>query len=204
MTGRATFVKYYDDTRSLGMFLTDLENENQDIYVRAYDVTTFTLFDLEKVRLDENSPVPKFPAVGDIVTMRGNLRVRAAAAQAGEFKMLYLQYPEALLNIERPTPTPVSIVQINTNPDNFTLYQRIQIEGKIISTGDLGWAVSLNLYEMGTGAEASVMVPNLLDQFGRTLDVKVGDLVRVKGAIQYYYGTPQVWLASWDDLEVIG
>jgi len=205
MTGKATFVKYYDDMRSLGMFLTDLDNENQDIFIRAYDVTTFTLFDMEKTRLNENSPVPKFPAVGDNVTLRGNLRVRASAAQAGEFRMLYIQYPEAVLNIERQTDkTPVSIAQINANPDNFKLYQRIQIEGKIISTGDLGWAIPLNLYEMSTGAEASVMVPNILNQFGRTLTAKVGDLVRVKGAIQYYYGTPQIWLASWDDLEVIG
>jgi hypothetical protein len=48
------------------------------------------------------------------------------------------------------------------------------------------------------------MVPTLLDQFGGPLSAKVGDLVRVKGAIQYYYGTPQIWLASWDDLEVVG
>jgi RNA polymerase subunit RPABC4/transcription elongation factor Spt4 len=212
MTGKATFVKYYEDMRSLGMFITDWENnngeirenENASIFIRAYDATTFALFDAEKARLDENSPEPKFPAVGDILTLRGNLRVRASATEVGEFQMLYLQYPEGLLHIERPTATPVSMAQINSNPDNFTLYQRIQIEGKIISTGDLGWAISLNLYEMSTGSEASVMVPNLLNQFGRTLTAKVGDLIRVKGAIQYYYGTPQVWLASWDDLEVIG
>jgi hypothetical protein len=48
------------------------------------------------------------------------------------------------------------------------------------------------------------MVPILLDQFGGPLSAKVGDLVRVNGAIQYYYGTPQIWLASWDELEVVG
>lgn len=204
--GKATFVKYYDDTRFLGMFLVDMDNENADIFIRAYDAETLRLINMEKERLAENDPTPKFPAVGDIVTVRGQLRVRATGKVIGPegFRMMILQYAEGLLEIERPAATPVTIENIVSNPQNFEEYQRLQVEGKIISTRNLGWATLLTLYEMDSGAEAGLMISNTLNMFGRTLEAKIGDTVRVKGAFQLYYGTPQLWLASWDDLEVIG
>ncbi|MDI6883955.1 MAG: hypothetical protein QMD00_02275 [Hadesarchaea archaeon] len=207
--GKATFVKYYDDTRFLGMFLSDLENENADIFIRAYDAETLRLINMEKERLDKNDPTPKFPAVGDIVTIRGQLRVRATGKVIGPegFRMMILQYAEGLLDIERPTATPTTIENIVENKENFGKYQRVEVEGKIISTRDMGWATLLTLYEMQSGAELGVMVPSLLEQFGKTLEtfgIKIGDTVRVKGAFQLYYGTPQLWLASWDDLVAIG
>ncbi|MEW6592412.1 MAG: hypothetical protein AB1305_01810 [Candidatus Hadarchaeota archaeon] len=204
MTGKATFVKYYEDTRFLGMFITDLENENADVFIRAYDATTLTLLAMENQRLAENSPTPKYPAVGDIVTLRGNLRVRASGEFIGEFRMLILQYPEGVLEINRPAATTVTIKQVVDNMDNFSLYQRLQVEGKIISTSDLGWARVYNLYDMNSGAEMSLMLSNVLNYFGTPVQLNIGDLIRVKGAIQSYYGAPQLWVASWDDLAVIG
>ncbi|MEW6222712.1 MAG: hypothetical protein AB1476_05340 [Candidatus Hadarchaeota archaeon] len=204
MTGKATFVKYYEDTRFLGMFITDLENENADVFIRAYDATTLTLLAMENQRLAENSSTPKYPAVGDIVTLRGNLRVRASGEFIGEFRMLILQYPEGVLEINRPAATPVSIKEAVDNMNNFSLYQRLQVEGKVISTSDLGWAKVVTLYDMGSGAELGLMLPSVLNYFGTPLQTNIGDLIRARGAIQSYYGTPQLWVASWDDLAVIG
>lgn len=205
LTGKATFVKYYEDMRALGMFLVDPENENADIFIRAYDATTLDLMEREKERLDAGDPNPKFPAVGDLVTLRGNLRVRASGERAGQFRMMILMYADGLLDIDRPEARPVKILDVVSNPDNFGLYKRIQVEGKVISVYDLGWAKGMVVYEMDTGESIDVMVPQLLTYFGRTLDdvVDIGDMVRVKGAIQFYYTKPQLWLASWDDLEVL-
>jgi hypothetical protein len=197
-------VKYYEDTRFLGMFITDLENENADVFVRAYDATTLTLLAMENQRLAENSSTPKYPAVGDIVTLRGNLRVKASGEFVGEFRMLILQFPEGVLKIVRPAATPLTIKQVVENMDNFPLYQRLQVEGKIISTSDPGWAKVFNLYDMNSGAEMSLVLPNVLNYFGTPVQLDIGDLLRAKGAIQSYYGTPQLCVASWDDLEVIG
>lgn len=205
LTGKATFVKYYEDMRALGMFLVDPENENADIFIRAYDATTLDLMEREKERLDAGDPNPKFPAVGDLVTLRGNLRVRASGERAGQFRMMILMYADGLLDIDRPEARPVKILDVVSNPDNFGLYERIQVEGKVISVYDLGWAKGMVVYEMDTGESIDVMVPQLLTYFGRTLDdvVDIGDIVRVKGAIQFYYTKPQLWLASWGDLEVL-
>jgi len=204
MTGKATFVKFYDDTRFLGMFLVDPENENADVFIRAYDATTLDLIKQENERLAAGSSEPRFPAVGDIVTLRGNLRVRASGQRTGGFRMLILMYADGLLEIDRPEATPVSIENIISNPENFEEYQRVQVEGKIVDNYDLGWAQVVVIYEMDTGAELNIMFPQVLNMFGQGLSAKIGDTVRVKGAIQYYYTTPQLWLASWDDLEVIG
>jgi hypothetical protein len=209
ITGKATFVKYYEDMRALGMFLVDLENENASVFVRAYDATTLDLIRRERERLEAGDPEPKFPAVGDIVTVRGNLRVRAAGGRAGEFRMMILTYADGLLRIERPEGIPVRIADVVSQPENFGLYDRIQIEGKILAIYDLGtprWAQVMIVYEMDSGETLDVMVPELLSRFGRSLEdvVRIGDMVRVSGAIQFYYTKPQLWLASWDDLEVIG
>lgn len=197
--GKATFVKYYDDTRFLGMFISDGETE---LFVRAYDAETLRLIEMEKQRLAENDPQPKFPAVGDIVTVRGQLRMRP------EFKMMILQYAEGL-TIERPEPTRVTIENIVENKEKFGEYQRIEIGWdenkpvKIIERVDRDWATFLTLYELGSEAETSLVIPKLLMMFGRTLEVEVGDTIHVKAAFSLYYTGTQLWLASWDDLKVL-
>ena len=204
ITGKATFVKYYDDTKFLGMYITDLDNENSDLYIRAYDAETKRLMDMETQRLAENSPDPKFPAVGDIVTIRGQLIVRGGSPEEeGGFAMMRLQYAEGV-KVERPEATWVTIENLMSNPENFGNYQRLEIEGKIISTRSVGWANILTVYENGTEADTALMVPNLITTIGRTLDANIGDRVRVKGAFSLYYGEPQLWLASVDELEVLG
>ncbi|MEM3401957.1 MAG: hypothetical protein QW179_00305 [Candidatus Hadarchaeales archaeon] len=202
MTGKATFVKYYEDTKFLGMYIADPENENADVFVRAYDATTKFLLKLENERLRAGDNTPKFPALGDIVTLRGNLRVRASREKAGEFRMLIVQYPEGFLEINRPEAIPVKIEQIALHPENFPQYSRLMVTGKIIGKSDLGWALVLTLLEPETGAELNVMLPKVLWQFGE-LQARIGDVITVKGAIQLYYTTPQLWVASWDDLRVI-
>ena len=193
--GKATFVKYYEDTRFLGMFVSD--DAGNSIFIRAYDAETLRLIEMEKQRLAEGSSEPKFPAVGDIVTIRGQLRVRP------EFKMMILQYAEGI-RIERPAATRTTIAQMVSNPENFGEYQRIEVEGKIISSTDRGWAIMLTLYDVPSEAQTTLIVPKTLTYFGRELEAKVGDTIRVKGAFQLYFTEPQLWLASWDDLEVIG
>ncbi len=199
---KATFVKYYEDMKNIGMYITDLDNENAEIFVRIYDGETRRLIEMENQRLAENSPEPKFPAAGDILTIRGSLRVRGGAPEEGGFAMLIIQFAEGL-KIERPEATKVAIENIASNPENFQNYQRLQVEGKIISTRDLGWATLLTLYEMDTGAEVGLMIADTLNMFG-ALEAKIGDTVRANGAFQLYYGTPQLSLASWDDLVVVG
>ena len=193
--GEATFVKYYEDTKSLGMFVSD--NAGNSIFIRAYDAETKRLIGMEKQRLAEGSSEPKFPAVGDIVTIRGQLRVRP------DFKMMILQYAEGI-KIGRPAATRVTIAQMVSNPENFGEYQRLEVGGKIISSTDRGWATMLTLYEVSSEAQTTLIVPKTLTYFGRELEAKVGDTIRVKGAFQLYFTEPQLWLASWDDLEVIG
>jgi hypothetical protein len=203
ITGKATFVKYYEDTQFLGMYITDLDNDNSDIYVRAYDVETFKLMDWETERLAENSPDPRFPAMGDIVTVRGLIRVYGGGLEAeGGFAMLIAYYAEGV-TVKRPEATPTTIENLVSNPENFGYYQRVEVEGKIISIGSIGWASTLTLYENGSGAEISLMVPNLITTFGKTLDAKVGDRVRVKGAFELYFDQPQLWLSSVDEIEVL-
>lgn len=203
MTGKATFVKYHEDTRFLGMFIVDLENRDADIFVRAYDATTKFLLKLENERLASGENTPKFPALGDIVTVRGSLRVRAAGEKAGQFRMLIIQYPEGIIEIHRPEATRVRIEQVVSHPENFPQYSRLEVKGKIISKSDaLGWAVVLVILEPETGAELNVMLPRVLWQFGE-LKAKIGDVVNVRGAIQLYYTVPQLWVASWDDLVVV-
>lgn len=193
--GEATFVKYYEDTKFLGMFVSD--NARNSIFIRAYDAETKRLIGMEKQRLAEGSSEPKFPAVGDIVTIRGQLRVRP------DFKMMILQYAEGL-EIDRPAATRVTIAQMVSNPENFGEYQRLEVEGKIISSTDRGWATMLTLYEVASESSTTLIVPKTLTYFGRELEAKVGDTIRVKGAFQLYFTEPQLWLASWDDLVVIG
>lgn len=194
--GKATFVKYYDDTRFLGMYLTDPDNENASIFIRSYDAETKRLIEMEKQRLAENDPQPKFPAVGDIVTARGNLRVRPG------FPMMILQFAEGL-TIKRPEAAPVTIENMVENADKFDEYERLEIEGKLISKKEYDWSTILAVYELSSEAETSLLIPNVLNRFGRTLEAEIGDTIRVKGAFQLYYGEPQLWLASWDDLEVL-
>lgn len=200
--GKATFVRYNEDTKFLQIYVTDLDNESAEIYVQAYDTETKRLINMEKQRLAENSSEPKFPAAGDILTIRGQLIVRSATAEGGGFTMMRIQFAEGI-KIERPEATRVTIENILSNPENFESYQRLEIEGKIIETRDGGWATFLTIYEMSTGAEMSLVIPKTLEEFGRTLEAKIGDMIRAKGALSFYFETPQLALASWDDLEVL-
>ncbi len=201
LRGKATFVKYYEDTGFLGMFVSD--DAGNSIFIRAYDGETRRLLEMEKQRLAEGSPEPKFPAVGDIVTIRGQLRVRP------EFRMMILQYAEGL-KIERPQAGKATIEQMVSNPENFGEYQRLEIgweenqRVKVISRRDYDWATMLTLYEMSSEAETTLLIPKTLTHFGRTLGAKIGDTILARGAFQLRYGEAQLWLASWDDLEVIG
>jgi hypothetical protein len=195
INGKATFVKFYEDTRFLGMYITD-ENANE-LYIRAYDAETMRLIGLENQRLVENSSQPKFPAVGDNITIRGNLRVRPG------FNMMIFQYAEGL-TIQRPEATPVTIDNMVENFSSFDDYQRLQTEGKVIDSVSYDWATILTLYEPSSEAETCALFPNVMSMFGRSLDVNIGDTIRVSGAFSMYYGNPQLWVSSWDDLEVMG
>jgi hypothetical protein len=189
--GKATFVKYYDDTRFLGIFVED-EDQNE-LFVRAYDAETMRLIRMESRRLEEGSPQPKFPAVGDILTVRGNLRVRPG------FPMMILQFAEGL-SIHRPEATRVTIENLVENASGFEEYRRFEVVGKIIEITDRGWATILTLYELESEAEVSVLLPQVMMMFGGPLEVGIGDTVEVKGAFSQYYGSPQLWVASWDDI----
>jgi len=203
LTGRATFVKFYEDTGFLGMYLTDLENSDASVFVRAYDSTTKALIELENRRLRENRGSPAFPAVGDIVTVRGSLRVRAIGDRANQFQMLIVQYPEGFVRIERPEGREARIFDVVHSFENFEEYGRLKVSGKVISISDLGFAKDLELYEVGTGESLDVLIPSFLERFGRFYP-QVGACVIAEGALQSYYGRPQLWVASWDDLEVAG
>jgi hypothetical protein len=209
LEGKATFVRYDEETRFLGMFLTD---ENSDIFVRAYDSETRRLIEMEKRRLAENDPQPKFPAVGDDLRVRGNLRIRP------DFEMMILQFAEGL-SIERPEAIRVKIENIVENKTAFEEHQRLEIEGKVVEIEDRDWAVFLTVYELETGAGILVLIPEVVFMFGeseigsaslevkmgeRLLRVNVGAEVRVRGAFSVYHEQPQLWMASWDDLGVIG
>ena len=163
---------------------------------------------MEKQRLAENDSQPKFPAAGDIVTARGNLRVRPG------FPMMILQFAEGLA-IVRPEADRVTIENMVENAGMFNEYQRLEIGWdenqlvKIINIENLRaswapkpWATKLTLYELGSETEVSLMIPIVYTKFG-SLKAEIGDTIRVKGAFQFYYGKPQLWLASWDDLEVL-
>lgn len=193
---KATFVRYDEETRFLGIFLSD-ENGN-DIFVRAYDSETRRLIEMEKRRLADGDPQPKFPATGDILRIRGNLRIRP------EFKMMILQFAEGL-TIERPEPIRVTIENVVENMDLFDEYQRLQVEGKIIDIENRGWAVFLTLYELETESEITVLIPKVVFEFGKPLGAEIGDEVRISGAFSVYHELPQLWLASLsgDDLRVI-
>lgn len=193
LTGDATFVRYDEETKFLGMFLSD-ENGNE-IFIRAYDSETRRLIEMEKRRIAENDPQPKFPAVGDRLKVRGNLRVRPG------FRMMIMQFAEGL-TIERPEATPISIENLVENAGTFREYQRFEVEGKVIDVDNRGWSVILTVYEVETKAEISVLIPKVVFLFGRSLEAGIGDTIRVSGAFSMYLDTPQLWLASWDDLEV--
>ena len=203
ITGKATFVKFYDYDNTLGMYICDLDNDNAEIYVKMYDTETKRIIEMEKQRLAENSPDPKFPAAGDILTIRGQPVVRGGATEEGGFTMLRIQYAEGL-QIVRPSATRVTIKNMVSNPENFGSYQRLEIEGKIIDSRETSWSTILTVYEMGTEAETSLLLPSVMTKFGRTLQAKIGDTVRVSGALSEYFGAPQLYVASWDDLEVLG
>ena len=202
--GEATFVKYYDDTKFLGMYVTD--NGGNEIFVRVYDTETRRLFEMENQRIAEGSTQPKFPAVGDNVTIRGQLRVRASGEEG--FKMMILQYAEGM-TVERPAATMVTIENMNKNKESFGNYQRLEIGWdennpvKIISIWDAGWATMLTLYEMSTSAETTLVIPNSLTLVSEATTIKIGDTIRAKGAFSLYYTSPQLWLAAWEDLEVL-
>ncbi|MEM2678881.1 MAG: hypothetical protein QXU01_00470 [Candidatus Hadarchaeales archaeon] len=202
LTGKATFVKFYEDTNFLGMYLVDPENSEASIFIRAYDATTKALIRLESERLAKGSPIPAFPAVGDIVTVRGSLRVRAVGDKANQFQMLIVQYPEGFLKIERPTGRKVRIHDVVHFPENFTEYERLEVTGKVISIDDLGFAKNLTLYEVETQESMNIMIPKFLERFGGAYPA-IGAKITVSGALQSYYGTPQLWVASWEDIKVI-
>ncbi|MEM1689596.1 MAG: hypothetical protein QXX33_03655 [Candidatus Hadarchaeales archaeon] len=202
LTGKATFVKFYEDTNFLGMYLVDPENSEASIFIRAYDATTKALIRLESERLAKGSPIPAFPAVGDIVTVRGSLRVRAVGDKANQFQMLIVQYPEGFLKIERPAGRKVRIHDVVHFPENFTEYERLEVTGKVISIDDLGFAKNLTLYEVETQESMNIMIPKFLERFGGAYPA-IGAKITVSGALQSYYGTPQLWVASWEDIKVI-
>jgi hypothetical protein len=110
----------------------------------------------------------------------------------------------------------VLVSQIVRNKENFTDYQRLEIGWdenhplKVIKTENLyssgsstPWAMKLTLHEIGTDSEIGLMIPSVYERMG-DLEATVGDEVRATGAFQLYFGDPQLWLASWDELEVVG
>lgn len=202
LTGKATFVKFYEDTNFLGMYLVDPENSEASIFIRAYDATTKALIKLENERLARGSPVPAFPSVGDIVTVRGSLRVRAVGDRANQFQMLIVQYPEGFMKIERPVARKVTIYEVVHSLENFAEYERLEVSGKVISIDDLGFAKNLTIYEVETQESMNIMIPKFLEKF-RSAHPAIGAKITVSGALQSYYGTPQLWVASWDDVKVI-
>jgi hypothetical protein len=211
LEGKLTFVRYDEETGFLGMFISD--NYGNEIFVRAYDSEARRLIRMERQRLAAGKDEPKFPAPGDFVKLRGNLRIRP------DFQMMILQFAEGLIlepsGINRPEADQVTVLQMIQNPENFEEHQRLWIgwdENRPVKVMDIEnlkmagavrpFATKLTLYELGTDAETSLLIPIVFERFG-PLPTRIGDQVSVKGAFQLYGGEPQLWLASWDDLEVI-
>ncbi len=199
ITGKAAVVIFYDYDSHIWMNVVDLDNENADIGITVYDSETKRLIEMEKQRLAQGSSEPKFPAAGDILTVRGAPVVRGGAAEEGGFMNFRVNYAEGL-QIVRPSATRISIKNLVSNPDNFGLYQRLEVEGKIIDSRATSWSTILTIYEMGTEAEIEIVLPNIMTRFGRTLTAKVGDTIWARGAFSMYYGDSQLSIASWDDL----
>jgi hypothetical protein len=199
LRGKATFAKYDEEMRALGITLTNPDNEQVSIFIRAYDAETKRLIEMEKQRLDKGDPQPKFPAVGDNLLVRGNLRIRSG------FNMMILQFAEGL-RIDRPQAIQITIENLVENKEKWADYQRFEIgwdnsrPAKIIARTDYDWATILTVYELESEAEISLMIPQVLTMFGRTLEAKIGDTIHARGAFSLYHGSPQLWLASWDDL----
>jgi hypothetical protein len=211
LEGKATFVRFDEETGFLGMFISD--NYGNEIFVRAYDSEARRLIEMERRRLAAGEDEPKFPAAGDFVRLRGNLRIRP------DFPMMILQFAEGLVlepsGINRPAADKVTILQMTQNPENFEEYQRLWVgwdENRPVKVMDIEnlriagavrpFATKLTLYELGSDAEAGLMIPIVFEKFG-SLPAKLGDRISVKGSFQLYAGEPQLWLGSWDDLEVV-
>lgn len=189
LNGVVTGVRYEADTEWLAIFLDD---NTGSIFIRVYDSETEALIKRNNV-----------PGVGQRINITGRLRNRP------DFNMMILQVANGLKIKETP-PLKENISAITSSPENY-IYERVQLEGKIISKekdAPYEGTASIEIQDPTTGesleAFISYKAPWFEEWFNDSWDqISVGDTLRITGGIDLYYESVQLYPANPSDLEVI-
>jgi DNA/RNA endonuclease YhcR with UshA esterase domain len=171
----------------------------------SFSVCDFSSDDLERstVEVRAYSPVSEellsagaVPRVGDRVKVFGQMRVSSE-----KDKMITISIARDL----RITPSePVTSTPSEIMRRSDLLFRRMTVEGIVAGMRSTGSAYVYYLSD-GTG-EIQLYIPNGLGAYveRRSLGVEALDRVRVSGGVSVYRGTPQLNIARFSDIEVIG
>ncbi len=171
----------------------------------SFSVCDFSSDDLERstVEVRAYSPVSEellasgaVPRVGDRVKVFGQMRV---SSEKDKMITVSLAGDLRITPSEPVTSTPSGILRRSD-----LLFRRVTVEGTVTGMRATGSAYVYYLSD-GTG-EVQLYVPKGLEAYVERgpLGVEALDRVRVSGGVSAYKGTPQLNIARFSDIEVIG
>jgi hypothetical protein len=141
------------------------------------------------------------PAVGDHVLAFGQLR-----APVGADKELRISFPSDLhvTKAQQVEFTTISDILSTWGTANSLQFKRVSVDGTVTGIRPLSSAKVYTISE--NGDELQLYVHNGIEEYAekRPIGLKVLDKVRVTAGLSQYSGTPQLALADYDELEIIG
>lgn len=161
-------------------------------------------YGLSKIRVEIYDPVfsvlmaeGKIPRVGERVRVFGQVR-----SAVGVDRELRVSGPDDLQIIPRE-PMSSTISEILSSPESF-LYKRVRVEGTIAGVDPKPSAKIYTLLD--NGKEIQVYIHNGLESYveKRAPPFSVMDRVRITAGVSQYHGAPQLAVARYEEIEVVG
>jgi DNA/RNA endonuclease YhcR with UshA esterase domain len=159
---------YDEGSGYLGFWIDDGSGE---VLVTAYRGTSQALVSAGSV-----------PAIGDVVTAQGTLRVKQDSSS------LVVNAPEHLV-IERPVPVEVPIDRIAGR-----VYDKVQVRGQVREVREPYEGFVVLHIRDGTGGVDVVYDRDMVRLSGVPIEVSPGDAVSARGAVTLYKGRAQISL----------
>ncbi|MEM3401958.1 MAG: hypothetical protein QW179_00300 [Candidatus Hadarchaeales archaeon] len=164
-------------------------------------------FTLSKINVEIYDPAftemlagKNIPKVGDRVRVFG--QVRSAVTVTREIRVT--SSDDIKITRMEPENTTIRRILSGWGTPESSVYKKVTVEGTVVGVDPKSSAKIYTLLD--NGAEIQVYIHNGLEAYVEKSPppFSVMDRVRITAGVSQYYGTPQLAVASYDEIEVVG